>query len=49
MENTIICGLPIIWTLGCLYGGYLVGRYGIPLRWTGWHDRRAARELAPDE
>jgi hypothetical protein len=40
MENTIICGLPLIVIGVSFYLGYLLGRYGLPVQWRGWKDRQ---------
>jgi hypothetical protein len=40
MDTAIICGLPLIIIGVSFWGGYLLGRYGLPVEWRGFRDRR---------
>jgi hypothetical protein len=44
--ETIICLAPLIWTILALWIGWLIGRYGSPVRWVGFRRRR---RIAPAE
>jgi hypothetical protein len=41
--SVLCCGGLIFWG-ATLYGTYLVGRHGSPVRWIGWQPKRTEME-----